>query len=567
LAASAAHGSTVAPPADLGALARMSEAVVLARAEASWTETAGGQALPWRATRFARLRAVSGAALPSSFVVVEPGGATTAGGFAVGGAPRFGPGRTYLLFLAAGADGRWRSRMLSYGLLVRDPESGLLVPLEQSGDLGLAPFAPFEPVGAYEEEPLLRHLADVAQGAAWSRSLAGWTPALVPPPAQCGFLTDVNDGLRMRWFGYETGSTLAQIRHTTPGQVGIADGGVSAVVEGIAAWTNHADSVIRYAYGGSVPRQSPPDCALGIENSSVWFNDPCAQIPDLTNCAGTLAFGGVWYFFSTQPYDGDPWHPVAWPWVVINNGAQCVGEVTFRELMTHELGHSQGFGHHDPTTIPQPTMSAFITQDGRGAAIMGADKTCASYAYHTFLDVPIHDPLWRFVEAVENAGVTGGCSPGNYCPAATITREQMAVFLLKAKLGAAYVPPPCTTPPFADVPVSSAFCPWIRELVARGVTGGCGGGNYCPAAAVTREQMAVFLLRTRETPTYVPPACTAPMFGDVPCASGFARWINELVRRGITAGCGGGNYCPAQPNSRAQMAVFLTATFALPLPN
>jgi hypothetical protein len=55
----------------------------------------------------------------------------------------------------------------------------------------------------------------------------------------------------------------------------------------------------------------------------------------------------------------------------------------------------------------------------------------------------------------------------------------------------------------------------------------------------------------------------SPSFSDVPCSSGFARWIEELVLRGITVGCGGGNYCPASPVTRGQMAVFLVATFSL----
>jgi hypothetical protein len=212
-------------------------------------------------------------------------------------------------------------------------------------------------------------------------------------------------------------------------------------------------------------------------------------------------------------------------------------------------------------------MSAFLKADGRGASIVGADRFCASYSYHTFLDVPFDHFAWRFVEAVENRGVTTGCGGGNYCPDQSVTREQMAVFLLRAREGPTYVPPACTVQPFLDVPTSSAFCPWIRELALRNVTAGCGGGNYCPTSPVTRDQMAVFLLRTREGAAYVPPPCLVATFGDVPCSNGFAAWIYELVRRGITAGCGGGNYCPTSPNTRAQMAVFLTTTFALPLPN
>ena len=76
-------------------------------------------------------------------------------------------------------------------------------------------------------------------------------------------------------------------------------------------------------------------------------------------------------------------------------------------------------------------------------------------------------------------------------------------------------------------------------------------------------QMAVFLLLTREGSGYTPPACVTPTFGDVPCTNPFARWIYELVARSITGGCGGGNYCPASPVTRGQMAVFLVTTFGL----
>lgn len=56
-----------------------------------------------------------------------------------------------------------------------------------------------------------------------------------------------------------------------------------------------------------------------------------------------------------------------------------------------------------------------------------------------------------------------------------------------------------------------------------------------------------------------------PAFADVPCTGGFAGdWIEELAARGITAGCGGGNYCPQKPVTRAEMAVFLVKTFSLP---
>jgi hypothetical protein len=80
--------------------------------------------------------------------------------------------------------------------------------------------------------------------------------------------------------------------------------------------------------------------------------------------------------------------------------------------------------------------------------------------------------------------------------AGVTTREQMTLTLAQAL----NLPqPPACVPGaeiFNDVPASSPFCPFIEELARRGITGGCGGGNYCPRDPVTRQQMAVFLVNT-----------------------------------------------------------------------
>jgi hypothetical protein len=57
------------------------------------------------------------------------------------------------------------------------------------------------------------------------------------------------------------------------------------------------------------------------------------------------------------------------------------------------------------------------------------------------------------------------------------------------------VPPPCTGI-FPDVLCSSNFAPWIEQLAAEGITGGCGSRNYCPLTSATRGQMAVFMTKT-----------------------------------------------------------------------
>jgi hypothetical protein len=181
-----------------------------------------------------------------------------------------------------------------------------------------------------------------------------------------------------------------------------------------------------------------------------------------------------------------------------------------------------------------------------------------------FSDVLADHWASSYILRLYNAGITSGClaSPLSYCPEDNVTRAQMAVFLLVAEHGTGYTPP-LATGLFNDVPADNGFAKWIEQLSTEGITGGCGNGNYCPNAPVTREQMAVFLLVAEHGTGYIPPAATG-IFSDVPADDPFAPWIERLAAEGITSGCSGGRFCPQTPVTRAQMAVFLVATFNLP---
>ncbi len=579
------QAATIVPPRDLGELARQSDAVVLARALDARGEALG--ALPHTVTGFELVRQVAGRAVGASFEVAEPGGTVDGVTAFVPGAPAYREGTTYLLFLDRAPDGRWRTRVLSYGLLEEVPEAGLLRPVPEALEVGAAAGSnagtagAVEPVGVYRTEALLDHLAEMSLGGVWDRRRVLAAPEAASDhlqvafdkvqtsqPAACLYLGQdpgTKAGTPFRW-RFENAVT-ATIFAATPGQTGFGDGGVSSVQQATAAWTNHPDSVINFNYGGTVAQSIACTGSTDLQAGAVVWNDPCSDIANLSGCSGTLAFGGT-FGGGNHTWDGDSWVTATSPFVIVNNGSQCIGATGFAEMMTHELGHSMGFGHHSVAAAPNnPTMSGSLKNDGRGAALVASDKTCASFAYHTFKDVPLSYWAWPWIEAIENAGVTSGCGNGNYCPTATVSREQMAVFLLRAAEGPSYTPPACVSQVFGDVPcLNNATAPWINELAARGITSGCGGGLFCPAGMVNRGQMAVFLLATFEGPGYSPPACTTQVFADVPCSNPLAPWINELADRGITGGCGGGNYCPASAVSRASMAVFLSATFGLAVP-
>jgi hypothetical protein len=186
--------------------------------------------------------------------------------------------------------------------------------------------------------------------------------------------------------------------------------------------------------------------------------------------------------------------------------------------------------------------------------------------YGTFKDVAYGYWAADYIQRLSNAGITGGCGANLYCPETGVSRDQMAVFLLKGIHGSSYTTPMVGAfTGFADVPVSYWAAAWIKQLAAEGITGGCGGGLYCPTSPVTRDQMAIFLLRAKYGASYTPPDVGGVTgFSDVTPTYWAAAWIKQLAAEGITGGCGTGTYCPGTPVTRAQMSVFLVRTFSLP---
>jgi len=212
-------------------------------------------------------------------------------------------------------------------------------------------------------------------------------------------------------------------------------------------------------------------------------------------------------------------------------------------------------------TVTAPALAAATVNDIAVTNTDGTSGILEKAWIVDFLDVPGNQQFYNFVTTLVSNAITVGVGNGLYGVNDPTLRQQMAVFLLKGRHGICYVPPNCTGT-FSDVPCPSTFANWIEALAAEGITGGCGTGIYCPQNPVRRDQMAVFLLKAEHGPSYTPPPCSGD-FPDVPCPSQFANWIEQLAAEGITGGCGGGNYCPNDPNTRGQMAVFLTKTFDL----
>ena len=114
-------------------------------------------------------------------------------------------------------------------------------------------------------------------------------------------------------------------------------------------------------------------------------------------------------------------------------------------------------------------------------------------------------------------------------------------------------------PPFPLVDARfSTFKADIEWVYAEGITLGCSAERYCPEDPVTREQMAIFLDRALDLPP-----TTTDYFTDDEGRTGEAS-INRLRAAGITSGCTATTYCPTANVTREQMASFLARAFNLP---
>jgi len=198
-----------------------------------------------------------------------------------------------------------------------------------------------------------------------------------------------------------------------------------------------------------------------------------------------------------------------------------------------------------------------VVSDGQSQG--SPDRVVITVTPRSFADVPTTSIYYPWIERIFARGVTAGCAPGSYCPDMAVSRGQMAVFLERSKRGISFAPP-AAEGTFTDVGTTHYAAAWIEQLFSDGITAGCGINIFCPETSVTRAQMAIFLLKTKYGAAYAPPDPVGN-FVDVPTNHWAARWIEQLAREGITAGCSPNNYCPDMAVTRAQMAVFLSKTF------
>lgn len=123
-----------------------------------------------------------------------------------------------------------------------------------------------------------------------------------------------------------------------------------------------------------------------------------------------------------------------------------------------------------------------------------------------------------------------------------------------------------TTQIFTDVPTGTQYFDYITQMYETGITAGCQASPlmYCPSTAVTREQMATFVVSALDHLNHaggqIPPVYTlTPYFQDVPATDPLFPYVQRLADLGVTNGCQASPplFCPTQAIPQGQMAKFM----------
>ena len=342
-----------------------------------------------------------------------------------------------------------------------------------------------------------------------------------------------------------TGSNGFVTIHVTPGNNGapsqvltgtavvtnLAPGARSAYVVSESQWDSPSTTVTSITAGGFV--RSNPSGAIGVSSVSAVTSDPVINTGTgdsvRVQVRNTTA-RPVQLFTAVAGFRG------------ANAKISNVGEVGTTDVI---LAPGEVWEDWAVSYAPSGKLAVSADVDVQARFADGAHEAVVSWQ-NWFQDID-GSSLRLSIAWLAEQGITAGCAPYRFCPTANVTRAQMAMFLDRA-----FDLPSAASDYFDDDDGKTGEAS-INALALAGITGGCAPRRFCPTANVTRAQMAMFLDRAIEPP--LPPTST-DFFDDDDGKTGEAA-INRLAAAGITGGCGTRRYCPAAFVSRAQMAAFL----------
>ena len=242
---------------------------------------------------------------------------------------------------------------------------------------------------------------------------------------------------------------------------------------------------------GSFVVDAPPSCSWTVTNNDPGFITVTSATSGMgygfvtytvaanaatTSRTGSLSVSGTQFAISQGAAFVDV--PTVHPFY------KEIGKLSARGITVGD-----GAGHFMPDQlVAREQMAAFIIR------ALG-DFNPPTPTSQRFLDVPPENPFYAFIDEMAVRQITLGCNQAGplYCPSDPVTRDQMAAFVIRALME--LNPPTPPSQRFTDVSPSNPFYNFIDRLWIRGITLGCGTTTFCPSDTVTRGQMAAFLVR------------------------------------------------------------------------
>jgi hypothetical protein len=277
-----------------------------------------------------------------------------------------------------------------------------------------------------------------------------------------------------------------------------------------------------------------------------------------TNAGGLfVTLGGCATATTSAPLDYDAIGGTI-PFTITTTTPSCTWTAT-SPVSWITLSPTSGTGNGTVTASISQFVPPPVSPADRSATLNIAQDSFAIFQDFTvqqFTDVPPNSYQFDAVNLLKAKAVTLGCNVNIFCPAQSVTRDQMAAFIIRAMYGQN----PIIIKPiqyFTDVPPTDPSYTYIEKLYELGVTLGCGVNLYCPNNSVTRDQMAAFVIRARYGTSTNFTYNTVPFFADVPTTDTAFKYVQRMKEDNITSGCSINDYCPANPVVRGDMAIFI----------
>lgn len=173
-----------------------------------------------------------------------------------------------------------------------------------------------------------------------------------------------------------------------------------------------------------------------------------------------------------------------------------------------------------------------------------------------FIDVPIGHWANDYITYLADNGIVNGVGDSSYAPGGTVTRATFVTIL--GRLNKIDISQYLSTD-FNDVDIDTWYGPYIAWASQNGIVSGYGNGKFGPADNISREQMAVLIMRYADyAKVNLPPVTQAEEFQDQDIISEYAGEAVKLAQTsGIINGKPGGIFDPKGTAARADISAVI----------